>query len=198
MWRSQWTPCGTWVSNVFPQKLSSHILGGTSVASRFRGVIFPAVHPLRDCSKHHLGLLRTRFTGGRWGKVARSELQHRKHGQAGAAGDVAAQGRSYCCPKPLIACTQSGNHALLRGKEWKERGSRHKLEHGKCQLNIRKKITMSLLNVGTHSENLLDLILRDILKEWHHLSTQTGLALSEGLDHRTTTDSLPSYSILGL
>lgn len=32
--------------------------------------------------------------------MARSELQHRTHGQAGAAGDVAAQGRSYCCPKP--------------------------------------------------------------------------------------------------
>lgn len=31
-------------------------------------------------------------------------------------------------------------------------------------------------------------MLRNMLKECHQLSTQTGLAFSQGLDHRTTTD----------
>lgn len=138
MWGSQWTPCWTWDSRVPTAKKASHILGGISVASRSGAVVSPTVHHLRDCSGHHLGLLRTRFTGGRWGKVTRAAAQDTRAGRG------------------CRTCTCSGEITLLSKPTWwhvhdtgatlfsevrreRTRGSRHKLDHEKCQLNIRKK-----------------------------------------------------------
>ncbi|KAK4818817.1 hypothetical protein QYF61_019854, partial [Mycteria americana] len=99
-------------------KKANCIMRCTSVVSRSREVIFPSVHHLRDClwsSVYHVGLLRTRFTGGRLAEVARSRA--------------------------------SAQDALLpEVQSERTRGSRRKLERGKCQLNIRgKNPTMSVL-----------------------------------------------------
>lgn len=187
MWGSQWTPCWTWAM----AKKASHILGGISVAIRSRDVVFPDVHHLRDCSGHHLGLLRTRFTGGRWGKVARS--------RAVAQDTWAGRGCRRCtCSGEIIWLSktawwhvhETGATFFSEVKSERTRGSRHKLEHGKCQLSIRKtKLPWACWMLEHTVQGVSGIsILRNMLKECHQLSAQTGLALSQGLDHRTPTD----------
>lgn len=121
-------------------KKAINILGGISVAIRSRDVVFPDVHNLRDCSRHNLGLLRTRFTGGRWWKVARF--------RAAAQDTWAGRGCRRCtCSGEVILLSKTawwhvheiGATFFSEVKSERTGGRRHKPEHGKCQLSIRKK-----------------------------------------------------------
>lgn len=135
-------------------------------------------------------LLRTRFTGGRWGKVARS--------RAVAQDTWAGRGCRRCtCSGEIIWLSKTawwhvheiGATLFSEVKSERTRGRRHKLEHGKCQLSIRKKLPWAYWMLEHTVQGVCGIsILRNMLKECHQLSAQTGLALSQGLDHRTPTD----------